>query len=157
MEPSQEDEAERSGYTQQEEDASAMPGGLFGTLNEEEPLYKENPTFIPIVSSSGIVNLNGGGLDLQSCQAAALKKVVRDPELIFQSRSSGIDGADPPGLLPWIFFCLYPYGVGGFKDLDRSAYSSTPGLLLHHRALLLRSDRLFAEHPFWLFFGFNLL
>lgn len=67
-----------------------MPGGLFGTLNNEEPLYKENPTFIPVVLSLGIVNLNGGGLDLQSHQAAALEKVVRDPDVIFQSRSSAL-------------------------------------------------------------------
>jgi hypothetical protein len=157
IEPSAEDEAERSGYAQQDEDASAMPGGRFGTLDDEDPIYEENPTYVPVVSSSGIVDLNGGSLDLRARQEAALEKVTRDPDVLFQSRSSGIDISDPPGLLPRVFFCLYPYGVGGFQDLERSAYASTPGLLVHLRALLLRSDRLFAEHPFWLFFGFDLL
>lgn len=59
-----------------------------------------------------------------------------------------------PALFPMIYPCLFPYGVGGCEDSNRSQNVS---LKAHVKHLFSLADRRFQEHPSFMFTTFNIM
>ncbi|KAK4702598.1 hypothetical protein P7C70_g3623, partial [Phenoliferia sp. Uapishka_3] len=143
------EEAERAGYVP----LSAMMESFDAGDLSEDDLERDIP-----ISSSGVVDGNGMRGDTQERRSGAIEAVL-DPSSKSQlvlPRSTVLDSFFDPATMPRLCIAAYPYGVGGFRDNETSAYQSAPSLGTHIRTLLLRHDQRFAEHPFWLFYAFDM-
>ena len=90
-------------------------------------------------------------------RAAALKHLkTKGKSYIAVGRGSEpVNEINNPDLLPMIYPCLFPYGIGGLNDPNRS--NTRLSLERHVRHLFSLSDRRFQEHYSFLFTVFNMI
>ena len=88
-------------------------------------------------------------------RAAAMRHVKKGGGYLqIPHEPSPVNEFNNPDLFPLMYPTLYPYGIGGFDDRDRSVKLS---MKRHVKHLLHLSDRRFQEHPTFIFTAFNIL
>src|ERR1700722_8524980 len=89
-------------------------------------------------------------------RAAALRHVKKNGGGYLQipHNSNPANEFNNPDLFPLMYPTLFPYGIGGFDDRNRSAKLSMRRQVKHFLQL---SDRRFQEHPTFIFTAFNIL